>query len=179
MRLHLTSLMLLILFSIVYPLELSEKESVRKLFYFSIQSKDMLKKFETYLKGSQQKLDRDFFIAYNGAYLTLVAKHAINPYTKYFRLKDGLELIGNSIQNKPDNLEYRFLRLSVLNYVPSFLGYDHLFYNDFEKIVELIGKKDYSEVDKNTQKGILEFLLRSSKLNEEQKKIVRKMYQEF
>lgn len=159
--------------------EFGQKDRIRRLFYFSIESKDTLKIFEKQLKEFQKNLDKNFFLAYNGAYLTLVAKHAINPYTKYFRLRDGLKLISNAIQNQPESLEFRFLRLSVLNYLPSFLGYDDMFFDDYEKIIELIKKKNYSEVDKQTQKGILEFLIRSSKLNQEQKRVVNKIYQGF
>lgn len=177
---YLLILVVTFLFSLSsYANDYSPKEKIRRLFYFSIESKDTLKIFERQLKEFQNKVDKNFFLAYNGAYLTLVAKHAINPYTKYFRLKDGLKLISNAIQNQPESLEFRFLRLSVLNYLPSFLGYDDLFFDDYEKIIELIQKKDYSEVDKQTQKGILEFLLRSSKLNSEQKKVVNKIYQGF
>lgn len=177
---YLLILVVTFLFSLSsYANDYSPKEKIRRLFYFSIESKDTLKIFEKQLKEFQNKVDKNFFLAYNGAYLTLVAKHAINPYTKYFRLKDGLKLISNAIQNQPESLEFRFLRLSVLNYLPSFLGYDDLFFDDYEKIIELIQKKDYSEVDKQTQKGILEFLLRSSKLNSEQKKVVNKIYQGF
>lgn len=175
---------LIFILSILFPLfsygkEYNQKEKIRKLFYFSIESKDTLKIFEKQLKELQNKVDQNFFLAYSGAYLTLVAKHSNNLYTKYFRLKDGLKLISDAIQNQPESLEFRFLRLSVLNYLPSLLGYDDLFFDDYEKIIELIQKKDYSEVDKQTQKGILEFLIRSSKLNQQQKKAVSKIYQGF
>ncbi|MCR4417078.1 MAG: hypothetical protein NUV92_04975 [Ignavibacteria bacterium] len=171
--------LLIIFWGHLFAFETSGKNEVRKLFYYSVESTDSLKKFETELKKLNSKIDENFLLAYNGAYLTLVAKHSINPYTKYYKLKEGLELIGEAIQREPNNLEYRFIRLSILNYVPSFLGFDDLFFEDFEKANQLIRQKDYSIVDKQTQKGIIEFLLRSKKLNSVQKSELKKLYKDF
>lgn len=164
---------------LIYAREVRPKEKIRRLFYSSIESKDTLNIFGEQLKELQSKVDENFFLAYHGAYLTLVAKHSLNPYTKYFKLKDGIKLLNKTIQKQPESLEFRFLRLSILNYLPPFLGYDDWFFEDYEKIIVLIKKKDFSEVDKQTQKGILEFLLRSSKLNFEHKKTINKIYQDF
>ncbi|MCM8809974.1 MAG: hypothetical protein NC934_07430 [Candidatus Omnitrophica bacterium] len=157
----------------------SEKELIRRLFYFSIESKDTLKIFEDKLKKIDKELDSNFKDAYYGAYLTLVAKHSINPYTKYFKLKEGLEFLNKSIKNDPEKLEFRFLRLSILNYVPSFLGFDNFFYEDYRQIKNLIIKKDYTELDRKIHKGILEFLLRSQKISEDEKHFLGNIYKDF
>lgn len=156
--------------------EIGKREEIRKLFYFSVESKDSLKIFEKKLKSLNPKFDEGFYLAYNGAYLTLVAKHSINPYTKYYKLKEGLELLESAIQKQPENLEFRFIRLSILNYVPSFLGYDEIFLEDYEKVLTLLQKKDFTAVDKRTQIGMIEFLLRSKKLNTFHKSTLEKLY---
>jgi hypothetical protein len=172
-------ILIFVLNSILFAFETDRKDEIRRLFYFSVESVDSLKKFENHLKSLRRKLDESFSLAYSGAYLTLVAKHSINPYTKYYKLKEGLELLDRAIQLEPDNLEYRFIRLSVLNYVPSFLGFDDKFFDDYEKAFALLKKKDLSSVDKQTQKGIIEFLMRSKKLNSSQKSELKKLYKEF
>lgn len=142
---------------------------VRRLFYYSVESKDSLKKFEKILNKIQNSSDKSFYNLYKGAYYTLIAKHSFNPYTKYVNLKKGLEYIGQAISEKEDDLEYRFVRLSILNYVPSFLGYDDVFFKDFEKTISLIERMNFEKVDKKTQIGILEFLIRSKKISDYKK----------
>lgn len=156
-----------------------DKDIIRKLFYFSIESEDSLKIFEKKLKESQNRVDSNFLNAYYGAFLTLVAKHAINPYKKYYKLKEGLDLLKYSIQNEPEKLEYRFLRLSILNYVPSFLGFDDIFFDDYRKIKILIMKKDYTEINREIQRGIVEFLMRSEKISTQEKKLLIEIYKHF
>jgi len=172
-------LLFFVLHKILFAFETGRKDEIRRLFYFSVESIDSLKKFENQLKSFNQKFDESFSLAYRGAYLTLVAKHSINPYTKYFKLKEGLELLDQSIKLKPSNLEYRFIRLSVLNYVPSFLGFDDKFFEDYRKTIELLKKKDFTQIDRQKQKGIIEFLMRSKKLNASQKAEVKILYKEF
>jgi tetratricopeptide (TPR) repeat protein len=171
--------LILVLFEILFAYDIDRKDEIRRLFYFAVESVDSLKNFEKKLKNLNQKLDRSFLLAYNGAYLTLVAKHSFNPYTKYFKLKEGIELLEQAIQQQPDNLEFRFIRISILNYVPSLLGFDEIFFQDYEKAFELLNKKDFKLIDKQTQKGIIEFLMRSKKLSPAQKSELNKLYKEF
>ncbi|MGB9664291.1 MAG: hypothetical protein ACPL25_05145 [Ignavibacteria bacterium] len=172
-------ILVILLINISSGFEIGKKEEIRRLFYFSVESTDSLKIFEKKLKSLSPKFDEVFSLAYNGAYLTLVAKHSINPYTKYYKLKEGLELLDSAIQKQPDNLEFRFIRLSILNYVPSFLGYDEIFLKDFEKTFALLQKKDFTSVDKLTQIGMIEFLMQSKKLNAHHKSTLEKLYLEF
>lgn len=162
-----------------YAIYDDKKDEIRRLYFYSVESEDTLKKFEKYLSKLNHEFDRNFLLAYQGAYLTLVAKHSINLYTKYYRLKDGLELLNKAIQKDPDNLEFRFIRISILNYVPSFLGFDDLFVKDYDKAIELLKLKDFRLVNKDTQKGIIEFLLRSSKVDSSSKVKLKEIYKDF
>lgn len=172
-------ILVFLLINISLGFEIEKKEEIRRLFYFSVESIDSLKIFEKTLKSLSPRFDDGFLLAYNGAYLTLVAKHSINPYTKYYKLKEGLELLDKAIQKQPENLEFRFIRLSILNYVPSFLGFDEIFIKDYEKAVYILKKKDFTSVDKKTQIGMIEFLMRSKKLRTSQKSTLEKLYLEF
>ncbi|MBI5807230.1 MAG: hypothetical protein HZA74_02405 [Ignavibacteriales bacterium] len=66
----------------------------------------------------------------------------------------------------PDNLEIRFMRFSILHYVPSFLGYNSEKENDAAVIVKLLMRKDYSILDSEIQKGIAEFMINSKRLDD-------------
>lgn len=171
----------LILFFLISSLKLidlenSEKNYIRHIFYYSIESKDSLVLYQKKIIQCLNKLPNDpFLVAYYGAYEALVAKHSINLYTKYKFIKQGLEKITKAIKFEPQNLEYRFLRLSILHHLPSILGYNDLLYEDINITIQLIQKENYSIVNKKTQIGIIEFLLNSNRLTNEQIKTLQEL----
>lgn len=59
--------------------------------------------------------------AYHGVSYTLLGKHASNPIKKLEFLKKGLPLLNQAVQEKPLDVEIRFLRFSVEENVPSFV----------------------------------------------------------
>lgn len=60
---------------------------------------------------------------YLGAYEALWAKHAKGPHTKLARFRNGTERLDAAIASSPDDVELRFLRLSIQRNCPWFLGY--------------------------------------------------------
>lgn len=157
-------------------LENSEKNYIRSIFYYSIESKDSLVIYQKTITKYSNKFSSDpFLVAYYGAYEALVAKHSINLYTKYKFIKQGLEKITKAIKLEPQNLEYRFLRLSILHHLPYILGYNDLLYEDINITIQLLQKEDYSIVNKNTQIGIIAFLLNSNRLTNEQIKTLQEL----
>lgn len=62
-------------------------------------------------------------LAYYGALQSVWAKHATNPIEKLSTFRKGKKNIDAAVQQKPDNIEIRFLRYSVQKESPSFLGY--------------------------------------------------------
>lgn len=63
-------------------------------------------------------------LAYLGAFKAIWAKHTLNPLGKLSTFKKGKTLIEQAVRNDPDNVEIRFLRLSVQKNCPDFLGYN-------------------------------------------------------
>ncbi|HRQ85167.1 MAG TPA: lycopene cyclase domain-containing protein [Flavobacteriales bacterium] len=61
---------------------------------------------------------------YLGAYEALWAQHALNPITKLSSFRRGTQRIDKAIAIDRDNVELRFLRLSIQRNCPAFLGYD-------------------------------------------------------
>lgn len=51
------------------------------------------------------------------------AKHAFNPISKWNLFKDGKKILESAIASDPNNIELRYLRLTIQSNVPSFLGY--------------------------------------------------------
>lgn len=74
-------------------------------------------------------------IAYLGAFQAVWAKHTINPISKLSTFKKGKKNIELAVKSKPDDVEIRFVRLSVQLNCPSFLGYSSKI-NEDKKIVQ-------------------------------------------
>jgi hypothetical protein len=75
-------------------------------------------------------------IAYLGAFQTIWAKHVVNPISKLSTFKKGKRNIEEAVKSKPDNVEIRFVRLSVQANCPSFLGYSGKI-NEDKKMVQV------------------------------------------
>ncbi len=147
------------------------RDEVRVRFYAAIEDQNEAEKLFTHLGSNLMSpvVSKDPVLkAYYGASETLLGKHYLNPYSKYKHLKNGLEVIGQSIKSESRNLEVRFLRFSILHYIPSFLGYSGEREEDLKVIYSGLLKKDYKSLSFDIQKGIIEFIIRSGRLSQKQ-----------
>ena len=62
----------------------------------------------------------------------LNAKNSINPYKKLNEFNKGRKLLDSLILLDPNNVELRYMRHSVQERIPSFLGYDEELKSDEE-----------------------------------------------
>ena len=53
-----------------------------------------------------------------------MAKHAVNPLSKYSYFKKGKKALDNAVSKDPNNLEIRFMRYISQEQTPAFLGYN-------------------------------------------------------
>lgn len=112
----------LFLFLISFDADSQNKISVRDLFYRS--SKSAVSADTLFEKFKNIKTSEDpFSMAYKGMSQLMICFHSYNPYTKFKYFLKGKESLEEAIRKDPDNIEYRFLRLSVQLNTPSFLGY--------------------------------------------------------
>jgi len=153
----------------------TEVEFIRITFYEAVESSgknDELLDYINVLLDKSPSKKPVFLLAYQGASETLIAKHSYNPYTKWNYLNKGLEKIGGAIEKYKESLELRFLRFSILHYLPGFLGFAKERNEDLNYVFNLLLQKDYSEIDNSVQEGIITFLIESERLNAHQ---VRKL----
>lgn len=61
--------------------------------------------------------------AYLGACQAMWAQYTANPFSKLSTFKKGIKNIESAVQQEPDNVEIRFVRLAVQKNSPAFLGY--------------------------------------------------------
>nr|WP_197718682.1 hypothetical protein [Pedobacter schmidteae] len=71
------------------------------------------------------KNGNNVYLAYLGAFKAIWAGHAINPIAKLNTFNKGKQHIEAAVKADPDNVEIRFIRLSIQKNCPSFLGYSN------------------------------------------------------
>ncbi len=148
---------------------------LRRQFYSAVEDRAAAEKLHEKLnsKTMSAEIKNDPVLkAYLGATETLLGKHYINPYSKLKHLNNGLEIIAQAITKDPANLEIRFLRFTILHYIPSFLGYNEEREEDLKVIYRELLKKDYNSLSYKIQKGIAEFLIDSGSLTARQQEAV-------
>lgn len=157
---------------------IQSKEFIRTLFYESIEdeakNKQLLQKTSEGMKHGDDDL-HDFYLGYYGSALTLEGKHAFNPFTKFSKLREGLDTLSTVIMRNPKDLELRFLRFSVLHHIPSILGYSKERSQDLNVIYSLLVSHAEHDLPANIYQGIISFLIESGRLNDKQEKELEKI----
>jgi len=78
---------------------------------------------ETMIAELINHVESDVHLAYLGAYQTIWAKHTLNPFAKLDTFNEGKRNIEKAVLQSSYNAEIRFVRLSVQQNSPGFLGY--------------------------------------------------------
>lgn len=86
--------------------------------------------------------DEPLLLGYLGAGHTLKAQHAFNPYTKYKLFCKGRDQLEAAIAAAPSNTELRFLRFTIQEHAPGFLGYNNKLEEDKAAIIDNLAKGD-------------------------------------
>lgn len=102
------------------------------------------------------KNDSAVNLAYLGGFQTIWANHVFSPIKKLNTFKEGKKNIEQAIKKAPDNVEIRFIRLSVQKNALSFLGYK----SNVKEDEEFIRKNRNPEISEIVNKNIDELLKR-------------------
>ncbi len=162
-----------------YSDEVKLIDDLRLSYYAGVDNEeyiDTLKKIIISNFGEEAESYSPLILAYNAGIYALQSKHAFWPFTKMSYLNDSMELFEKAINKEPDNLEIRFMRFSILYYVPGILGYAKEKKNDLEIIYNLLLQNDFSNVSYEIQQGIVEFLLESEMLSSDETKILKNRF---
>ena len=84
--------------------------------------------------------------AYHGAVMMVMARYYFNPLTKWKSFSQGSELLESAIQSEPMNAELRYLRLSIQEHAPSFLGYHQSIEEDKAFLKNNLGRMEDEEL---------------------------------
>lgn len=146
------------LFSIVTFL-IQDISSIRELYANSSKGKPQAEKFIT--AGQKLSKDNKTFQAYRGAALSLKSKYTTNKQDRKDFFVEGVTLIENAIKAEPNNVEIRFIRLSIQENTPKFLKYKANINEDKKVIITGFDKqnkelKDYIKLYVKTSKVFTE-----------------------
>lgn len=109
-------------------------DEVRTNYSIAVMNKEICEKMITELE--QSKENSAVNLAYLGGYQTAWANHVFNPISKLGTFKKGKKNIELAINKDPDNIEIRYIRLSVQKNAPSFLGYSDNLKEDRDFIIK-------------------------------------------
>lgn len=160
-------------------ININDLEFIRNNYYASVEKEELVAKLETFI---EKKFTRDrskyppLVLAYVAALESVKSKHAFWPHEKYNYFQESMKLFSETIQKEPQSLEIRFLRFTILHYIPSFLGYSEERQNDASVILRELKKKDFSSIKPEIQKGIAEFMIRSERISKFEINILKKSF---
>lgn len=101
-------------------------EEARRLYPNAMEDASTTDMLHKKLSSISQNDDKTLY-GYKGAVYTLKAKHAKAIKEKKEFFKEGVSIIEAAIAAEPDNIELRFIRLSVQENAPKILKYrDHI-----------------------------------------------------
>lgn len=104
---------------------MSVRQNVGEMFKTESVCQNLYQAFEkTNISGN------NLLLGYHGAVLLGMARHDSNVFKKMGFFNDGKEKLEKSILVDPDNIELRFLRLTIQTHMPTFLGYSDNKEND-------------------------------------------------
>ena len=118
-------------------------------------------------------------LAYYGTLRGLQAKFAGNPQKKVAGLADCLKYLDQAVQKEDADLEVFFLRYSSLHHLPPLLGVPKKRGEDIGTICTLLLKRDYTSIDREFQLEMIDFMLRSKRLNALQRKALEQLQKEL
>jgi len=138
------------------------RESYEAAIYDGKKSKELI----AYFNGEPSS--QPLYLAYEGAARMVHAKHVFFPFDKLATYNKGKELLEAAVSKAPDNMEIRYLRLSIQDESPSFLGYK----NNIEEDKKFLIKNFNKLRDKDNRLRIQNFLLKNFKLTETEKQLL-------
>lgn len=137
---------------------------IRSSYPKAVQSSETITKLDGELKNVTFK-NKPVLLAYKGAVLTLKAKFSKKKSDKKEFFKEGVSFIENALKTEPSNIEIRYIRMSVQENSPKFLGYHRNIEEDKEFIL-----KNYASISSaDLRKIVKDFVIESENFSENEK----------
>ena len=162
------TLLLIIITTGVTALSAFKVEDARRLYVKSVEDEKTAEKLYKSLKNTNDVLLK----GYRGAAQTILAKHYINPISKWNYFSDGCEELDAAIKSVPTDPELRFLRFSIQTNAPAFLGYNGNIYEDKDVIIDNLALLKFDN-NHEMRELIVDYLLETSYCTYSEKKMIK------
>lgn len=139
------------------PLVNSDLSSIRSLYQEA--SKDEAKANQLLVIADKNSSINSVFFGYKGAVKIIMAKYACNPYTKWNLFREGKNILELAIASDANNVELKYLRLTIQMNAPNFLGYK----SDIDSDKEFLKKNINGVNDEELQIAVKNYLLNVKK----------------
>lgn len=96
-------------------------ETLRQNYDRAIEDKELCQRM---IKELESSAPSSVHLAYLGAFRAIWANHVFNPFAKLKTFNTGKADIESAVRKDPENVEIRFVRLSIQKNCPKFLGYN-------------------------------------------------------
>ena len=140
--------------------------TVRDAYREVAQDNSKVEAFSTLLSNVSKK-DNVVLVAYKGAGITLLAKNKKKIQDKKSLFIEGVSYVEFAIENSPNNIEVRFVRLGIQENIPKILKYKSNIEEDKQFILKHF--KDISSY--NLRNHIKDYILQSKTFSDEEKSV--------
>ncbi len=154
-------------------------EKLRLVYFSGVENEEFIDSLQSLITNEFGKDTSQFpaiALAYQAGVKALKSKHAFWPFSKMSYLNESMDLFAKAIDVAPRNLEIRFMRFSILYYVPGILGYDEEESQDAQVVYELLLDRNYSQIGYEIQEGMAEFILRTDHLTGDEKQTLKNRF---
>lgn len=113
------------LFTVIYiavAANATDLDEIRKSFRKSVTDKQLCLLMINKLNATKIN---PLHMAYLGGFEAVMANHLVNPLSKFQTFTRGKRKIEMAVKSQTDNIEIRFIRLTIQMNCPSFLGYSN------------------------------------------------------
>lgn len=131
----------------------SIRKNIREVFQNESVCNSMYESFE-----STDVSGNNTLIGYKGAVEMGMSRHDSNPFKKMSFFSDGKKHLEEAINNDKENIELRFLRLTIQTYLPAFLGYSGSVQSDKDFVL-----KNLDSTNEDFREKVLGFISQAEK----------------
>ena len=147
---------------------------IRTEFHAVVLNPDQSRSFHNFLK----KVDKPNATvkAYRAVSEATLAQVLWNPFSKLSQVRKYDKQMAVAVDEDPDNIEIRFLRLAIEYRLPSFLGMSTHLEEDVNKIVDNLSSVSQMQVNPMFGKYIFYFLKETNLCNTEQIALMKQRF---
>lgn len=153
-----------ILFLVSFLAQSQDLKTIRTQYPKAVESAEITAKLDGELANINSS-NKPVLIAYKGAVLTLQAKFAQKNSDKKEFFKQGVSLIESAVSAESSNIELRYIRLSVQENAPKFLGYHKNIEEDKKFILKHAGSISSAELEEIVK----DFVMKSENFEQNEK----------